>query len=201
MSIDPWGNEIEDGGSGYSGIFAIRKLLDGEKISDFVDKHRFIGIKIAEEEFLLSVDQIVEIIMLPRITFVPNSGRFIEGVMNLRGTILPVLNIRKMMGLAKTLASPSTRILICKDETQSKSSRVGIVVDGISRVVALGSQDIDLSAHVSVPSGQDLLAGVSKQDDHIRAVLSLPKIIAAASDGKISGGDPEAPDEGTQDVA
>lgn len=182
MSMDPWGNEIDNGG-GYNGIFAIRKSLDGDNVAEFVDKQRFIGIGVGDEDFLMSIEYINEIMMLPVITFVPNSARYIEGVMNLRGTIIPVINLRKMMGLPQGETNASTRAIICKDN--ASNLRVAIVVDAIKRVVSLRPDDIDSSSPPLAASGYDLLSGVSRHNSNVSGVLSFDKILGIASDGKI----------------
>jgi purine-binding chemotaxis protein CheW len=180
--MDPWGQQIDDSAGSYSGLFAIRKSLDGEQFTEFVDKMQFIGIRVSSEEFLMSIDFINEIIMLQNITYVPNSAKYIEGVVNLRGTILPVINLRKMMGMKKGEPTPATRIIICKDETLNL--KVGLLVDSITFVVALLPDEVDSSSPPSAASGHELLSGVSKHGSSVSGVLDLQKIIGIASDGK-----------------
>jgi purine-binding chemotaxis protein CheW len=180
MSTDPWGNEMNAGGGGYSGLFSIKKTLDGDTTHEYVDKHQFIGTKIGGEEFLLSIDAINEIIMLPHITYVPNCPKHIEGVVNLRGTILPVINLRKMMGMPRGEPTASTRIIICKEE--SLNIRVGLLVDHITFVVALLPDSIDTSSPPSSASGYDLLTGVSQEGPRVQGILDLVKILSLAAD-------------------
>jgi purine-binding chemotaxis protein CheW len=182
MGMDPWGQNIDESTGGYSGLFAIRKSLDGEQSTEFVDKMQFIGIKIGGEEFLMSIDNINEIIMLLNITYVPNGPQFIEGVVNLRGTILPVINLRKMMGMKKGDPTAATRIIICKDETLN--IKLGLLVDSITFVMALLPDEIDTSSPPTAPSGHDLLNGVSKHGSGVCGVLDLQKIMTIATDGK-----------------
>ncbi len=177
--MDAWGSE-QDGE--YSGLFAIRRSLDGEESAEFVDKEQFIGIKIDKEEFLLSIAVVNEIIMLPTITYVPNCAKYIEGVVNLRGTILPVINLRKMMGLGKGTVSSTTRIIICKDE--SVNFKVGLLVDAITFVVALLPDEI---IKQSLPSGSaevELISGISKSGSKVAGIVDLAKIVFAAAGGK-----------------
>jgi purine-binding chemotaxis protein CheW len=182
MSTDAWGNDLDDSSGGYNGLFAIRKSLDGEQSAEFVDKMQFIGIKIAGEGFLLSIDYINEIIMLPNITYVPNCAKYIEGVVNLRGTILPVVNLRKMMGMSKGDPTAATRIIICKEE--NLNVRVGLLVDNITFVVALLPDEVDSSSPPSAASGHEMLNGVSKHGSSVSGVLDLQKILSIASGGK-----------------
>ena len=195
MRIDPWGNEIETVGTGYAGLFAIKKSLDGDISTEFVDRTQFIGTKVSGEEFLLNIDVINEIIMLTPITFVPNSAKYIEGVINLRGTILPVIIVRKMMGMPRGTPTAATRIIICKEETHN--IRVGLLVDHITFVVAMLPDSVDAASPPLATSGHDLLSGVSKEGNQIRGVLDLVKILTIAADGNAldaneTGSDDEA---------
>ena len=79
-----------------TGMFAIRGDLDGGKdAQDFAEIKQFIGLHIGEEECLFPIEVMNEIIMVTQLTFVPGAPEFIEGVINLRGRILPAINLRK----------------------------------------------------------------------------------------------------------
>ena len=84
-----------------NGMFTIHGELDGEKVSEFQEREQFIGLFVGKEEFLLPIASVREIIMLPPITYVPNSSEFVDGVINLRGTILPAVNMRKMLDIER----------------------------------------------------------------------------------------------------
>ena len=187
MSTDVWGGQ-NDGD--YNGLFAIRKSLDGEQSAEFVDKEQFIGIKIGREEFLLTIGVVNEIIMLPHITWVPNGAPFIEGVINLRGTILPVVNVRKMMRVERGEVSSSNRVIICKSE--SNDVRIGILVDAITFVVALLPDEIVKQSLPSHAGDSDLLSGIGKNGTKVAGIIDMDKIIMAAANGKSLGDDNEA---------
>ena len=177
--MDAWGSEQE---GEYNGLFAIRKSLDGEQSAEFVDKEQFIGIRIAKEEFLLTISVVNEIIMLPTITYLPNCPKFVEGVVNLRGTILPVINLRKMMGLPKGEVTSTTRIIICKDE--SVNFKVGLLVDAITFVVALLPDEIVKQSLPAGNAGADLISGIGKNGNKVMGIVDLGKILGVAADGK-----------------
>lgn len=182
---NPWGGEISD----QNGLFTIRKSLDGENTTEYVDKEQYIGIKIGKEEFLLSISVVNEIVMLPIVTYVPNSPKYIEGVINLRGTILPVINLRKMMGLKRGEVTSTTRIIICKDETLS--FKVGLIVDAITFVVALLPDEV---VRQSLPTGStdaELISSISKSGNTVKGILDLVKIITTAAEGRHLGEDGE----------
>jgi purine-binding chemotaxis protein CheW len=179
MSINPWGGPTD---SENAGLFTIRKSLDGEQSTEFVDKEQFIGVKIGKEEFLLSIAVVNEIIMLPMITYVPNSPKYVEGVINLRGTILPVINIRKMMGLSQAEVSSTTRVIICRDE--AINARVGLLVDAITFVVSLLPDEIVQQSLPSSNADSELITGISQSGSTVKGIIDLNKILSVASDGR-----------------
>jgi purine-binding chemotaxis protein CheW len=182
--------------SEHSGLFTIRKSLDGETSAEFVDKEQLIGIRVGQEEFLLNIAVVNEIVMLPNITYVPNSLKFIEGVINLRGTILPVINLRKMMGLPQGETSAATRIIICKDD--SIAIRVGLIVDAITFVVALLPEEIVPQTLTSGTPDSELISGISRSGTTVKGIIDLVKIMSVTSEGRNLSEDEES---GSEDAA
>ena len=189
MSMNPWGGESNDD---KIGLFTIRKSLDGEQTVEYVDKEQFIGVKIGKEEFLLSIDYVNEIIILPVVTYIPNSPRFVEGVINLRGTILPVINIRKMMGLSKAVVTSTTRVIVCRDE--SINFKVGLLVDAITFVVALLPAEIVQQTLPSGATDAELITRISKSGSVVKGIVDLGKILHTAAEGRSLSGDDPADD-------
>ena len=158
-----------------TGIFAIRGDLDGtEEASDFITQQQFIGLVIAEEEFLLPMAAISEIIMPSLLTFVPGAPEHIEGVINLRGKIIPSINLRTVMGHGVQPPSTSTRMIIAKHEDIPAS----FIVDGITYVVSLASQDIEWQNIPGSGRGSQVLCGISKQKDRVLGIIDIAKVFA-----------------------
>lgn len=163
------------------GLFTIRGNLDGELEQEYIEKEQFIGLKIDQEEFFLPIAVVNEIVMLQPVTFVPQSGTYIEGVMNLRGRILPAINLRKMMGLNKGKATTSTRIIIA----QINDIMVGLIVDAITYVISLLPSEIEVQTLPSKLAGADLISRISKSGNNIKGILDLGKIVLVSAEGKI----------------
>ena len=141
--------------SSNHGVFTIRGDLDGvAQTQDFSATTQFIGLYIGKEEFLLPIEVMNEIIIMSQLTFVPGAPRYIEGVLNLRGNILPTISLRRMMGLKNTPPTPQSRIIICYyDETQ-----IGLLVDSISHVITLFPNQIQNQVLISKGTGSELIS-------------------------------------------
>ena len=163
------------------GIFAVHGDLDGEKNTEFQDREQFIGVIIGAEEFLMPISAVREIIMVPPITFVPNALEHIDGVLNLRGTIIPAINMRKMMGIARGKQTAANRIIIVRHEGMT----FGMIVDGITYVVALLPDEIENQTLPGKGTGAELIGSISKQGSKICGILDLQRVLKAACGGEI----------------
>ncbi len=157
-----------------SSMFAIRGDLDGGKDSQgFADVKQFIGLLIGDEEFLLPIEVMNEIIMVHQLTYVPSAPKYIEGVINLRGTILPAINLRSMMGYKTAEPTMHSRIIIAHME----DILVGLIVDGITYVVSLGSDELQNQTLPGKGRSSELIFGISKRGDKVNGILDITKII------------------------
>ena len=157
-----------------SSIFTIHQDLDGDKsTAEFVDREQFIGLVIGSEEFLLPILNVREIIMFPPITFLPNAPKFIEGVINLRGIILPAINLRKMMGVPKPEKIAASRIIIAKHENIA----FGLIVDAITYVMPLLPQDIQNQNLPKKGPGSEFIGSICKQGPKVKGILDLSRIM------------------------
>jgi purine-binding chemotaxis protein CheW len=169
-------------GSEFNSIFAIKEQLAMQQVSEFADREQFIGCRLGDEEFLLTISTINEIIMPPQITWVPNGPNYVEGVFNLRGSILPVLNLRKMLGMQPGQMSMGTRIIVVQSE--DIGIKVGLLVDGITFVIALLPEDIEKQSLPNAAGGHDLISGIAKQSRGIHGIIDISKIMLAAAEGR-----------------
>lgn len=171
------GDEEPLSGTPQSALFAIHGDLDGEKKSEFQEREQFIGLVVGKEEFLLPIAVVSEIIMLSPITFVPNAPQFVDGVINLRGKIIPAINMRKMMGMPRGEPKAASRIIIARQDDIT----FGMLVDGITYVVALLPTEIE---HQSLPgksSGADYLGGVAKHGQKIQGIIDQARVLRSAA--------------------
>ena len=156
-------------------MFSIRGDLDGGKDShDFTAIRQFIGLLIGKEEFLLPIEVTNEIIMMNQLTFVPRAPKFIEGVINLRGTILPAINLRKMMGLTNEVPTLASRIIVAHYE----EVMIGLIVDGITYVISLNEDQLQQQTLPSRGNGSELISTISKRGNQVNGILDVAKVLA-----------------------
>lgn len=164
-------------GASNSNLFSSRGNLDGaERATGFSEVRQFIGLLIGEEEFMLPIEVMNEILMIHQLTFVPNSKPFVEGVLNIRGKILPAINLRKMLGHQTIAPTQGSRIIITRlDEVNS-----GLIVDGITYVLTLHPSQIE-ERSLNNSNSTDILNGICKRGDKINGIIDLSKVISKVS--------------------
>jgi purine-binding chemotaxis protein CheW len=161
------------------GIFAIHGDLDGQNKDEFQDRDQFIGIKIGKEEFLLPIAHVREIIMIAPITYVPFSPEFIDGVFNLRGSIVPIVNTRKLLGVERGGITAASRIIV----TRYDNVNFGLIVDGITYVRNLLPTEVEQRTLPGKGTGAEFITSICKQDNYICGILDLARILAVAAAG------------------
>jgi purine-binding chemotaxis protein CheW len=155
-------------------MFTIHKDLDNDRpLQQYSDKEQYIGISIGDEEFLLSIVTIREIILLPTIAYVPNAPDIIEGVINLRGTILPAISMRKLMQMPRPISIKTARVVVAKQGT----TLFGLIVDGITNVISLMAKDIQNHNLPKHGPEAEFIGSICKLQAKVKGILDLGKVL------------------------
>ena len=131
--------------------------------------------RLAKEEFGLDISHVREIIRLQDITPMPKSPEFIEGVINLRGQIIAVMDMVKKFGLKKADRTEKTRIIV----SELKENTLGLIVDEVPEVLRISEQDIDPTPEmIESQVNSDFIKGVGKLQDRLVILLNVDKILS-----------------------
>ena len=138
------------------------------------NEDQVVAFKLRNEEYGFSILNVQEIKGLTDITRVPFAPEFIKGVINLRGSVLPVIDLKKRLGLEDTPYIANTRIVI----VQYDEVAVGMLVDAVTEVRTINADDIDTSRTVTGnDSNSKFISGIGKVDDRLIIQLNLSEII------------------------
>jgi purine-binding chemotaxis protein CheW len=130
--------------------------------------------KIGVEEFAIEIAWAKEIVLMRPITPVPETQDFVQGVINLRGNLLPVLDLRKRLRAGKTEESPSERIIIVTLD----GKQTGLIVDGASEVIRVSDEMIEPAPDVISEIGADYVAGIINLGSRFITLLDLPRALS-----------------------
>ncbi|MGI6548889.1 MAG: chemotaxis protein CheW [Syntrophomonadales bacterium] len=132
-----------------------------------------VAFKIGSQEYGVDILSVQEIIKVLTITRVPRAGRFIEGVINLRGNVIPVFNLHKRFGVPPSEDKEEARIIVF----QFDDTRAGIIVDGVSEVIRINGDAIEDAGKVYQSLQADFIQGVGKVEGRLLLLLNAKKLL------------------------
>ena len=132
-----------------------------------------VGFRIGEETFGVRIASVREIVRVPEITSVPNAQETIEGVINLRGKIIPVIDLRKRFGQAEIQPDKKNRILVVELETKL----VGLIVNSASEVLKIPPSEIESPGSVFADGESSYVTGVGKLKGRLIILLDITKLL------------------------
>jgi purine-binding chemotaxis protein CheW len=134
------------------------------------DERQLVSFKVAGEEFAMDIMQVQEIIRLDKVTKVPHAASFVEGLVNLRGNVLPVIDLRRRFDMESKAYDDSTRVVV----VDIQGRKTGIIVDAVSEVLRLSSAKVEHApAIVKAGFREDFIEGVGKLAEGKRMLLLL----------------------------
>lgn len=137
-------------------------------------EYQLVVFTIGDEEFGVDITQVREIVKFIQITYLPKAPAFIEGVVNLRGQVVAVIDLAKRLGVKSSPRGESTRIII----VALGENVVGMIVDSVSEVLRLPSENIEeVSYIIDMEVPEHYISGVGKLKDRLLVLLDLDKVL------------------------
>lgn len=139
----------------------------------------YLTFKIGGELFAAHVSNVLSIMGMPKITKVPRAPEYMLGVINLRGSVLPVIDTRIKLGMPVTETNDSTSIVVCELEMDNETVYVGALVDAVEEVVEMEKEDIMPPPGIGENFKTDFILGVMKEQEAFIMVLDMNKLFSA----------------------
>lgn len=136
-------------------------------------QRQLVVFQLAGETYAVDIHQVREIIRVPQITRVPRTPEFVEGVINLRGNVIPVIDLRKRFGLGEGGATAARRIIVV--EMQERT--IGMTVDAVSEVLRIDEGLIDPPSPYIVSVNTRYIEGIAKLEEGLVILLDLEKVL------------------------
>jgi len=137
---------------------------------------QIIDVKLGNDSFGIEIKYVNSIIVMQNITRVPKAQPYYLGVINLRGEIIPVMSLRRRLGLEDDIFTSSTRIMILKPDASSES--VGMIVDEVNEVITLENDSIEKISYDDKDGKAGFSSGIGKYGDELINILNIPAIIS-----------------------
>ncbi len=141
---------------------------------DTSDVLQLVTFRLGNEEFSVDILKVQEIIRDMELTRVPRAPDFVEGVINLRGKVIPVIDLRKRFDFEAGEKTSETRIIVIDVNERT----VGLRVDGVSEVLRLPADTVEPAPALVSGSGSDYISGVGKVDNRLIILLDVGKLLS-----------------------
>jgi purine-binding chemotaxis protein CheW len=140
---------------------------------------KYLTFALGHESYGIPVAKIREIIRMQDITAIPKVPDYVKGVINLRGTIIPVIDLRAKFSLPQVEITERTCIVVVQVQTETAISSMGLIVDQVEEVIQFEEKDMEATPNFGFKTATDYILGMAKDGDAVKTLLNIDKVIAA----------------------
>jgi purine-binding chemotaxis protein CheW len=134
---------------------------------------QFVGFQVDGQQYAFRIEQIQEIVILDQVTQTPQVADYVEGVSNLRGAIIPIINLRKLFGLDPKPTDADTRTIVVNVGERT----MGCTVDMVSQVIRIPEESIQPAPETVTAAGANYISGFAKLDERLVIVLDIDELL------------------------
>ena len=158
-----------------------------------------VGFRVGRESYGVPITSLHEIVRVPEITAVPDSPEFMEGVINLRGKIVSVIDLRKRLGETEIVSRRTNRILV----VEHRGRLSGLIVDSASEVLKIAAADVEPPPNLSQETGLHCVTGLGKHNGRLIVLLDVAKLLEYSRNAQPDGAEamPASKTEATRSAA
>jgi purine-binding chemotaxis protein CheW len=144
-----------------------------------ISAQSYLSFRLGEEIFAASVIKVIEILEVPKITKVPKSPAYMRGVVNLRGSVLPVIDTRLKFGMPTTSDTVNTCIMVLNVQWDNESYVLGALVDAVQEVFEITEDEIKPAPSIGSKYKSEFIEGMVKADEQFIMLLNLDKVFSS----------------------
>jgi len=157
-------------------------VLDGISPSDdgaLSSAHQYLCLAVGKETYAVGIDMVREILEVGRMTPLPLTPVFVRGVMNLRGAVVPVIDLKARFGAEPAVIGRRSSVVIVETDHQDQDGPlvVGVLVDGVSEVLEIAEQDIEPVPVLGTRIPREFLQGMAKAKGSLLSILDADRIL------------------------
>ncbi|MBF0112425.1 MAG: purine-binding chemotaxis protein CheW [Desulfamplus sp.] len=156
-----------------------KKLENKTSTSPNEIEGKYLTFSLAGEEYGIGILQVKEIIGMMPITSVPRTPNFVKGVINLRGKVIPVIDLRLRFSIAESEYTERTCIIVVEITANYGEMVIGIVVDSVSEVLNIKGENIEDSPSFGTSLDSEYILGMAKLDSGVKILLDIDKVLTS----------------------
>jgi purine-binding chemotaxis protein CheW len=141
---------------------------------------QYLTFKLGEETFALDVAEVREILDFTSVTKVPRTPAFMRGVINLRGSVVPVMDLRLKFGMSATLQTVNSCIIVVEMTMEGDSIVIGVLADAVQEVIDLEPEQIEPPPRIGTKLNTEFILGMGKHNGAFMMILDIDRIFESS---------------------
>ena len=167
-------------------------------VADIREATQYLTFKLDNEVFAFDISKVREVLDFTSITKVPRTPPFMRWVINLRGSVVPVVDLRLKFGMSKTEKTVNTCIIIAEVTVDNETTILGALADSVQEVMDLGPDHIEPAPKIGTHLNTAFIRGMGKRDNTFVIILDIDKVFSTDELALVQAKQAEAPAEGVQ---
>ncbi len=148
-------------------------------VSTITETTQYLTYKLGEEVYALDISKVREVLDFTTVTKVPRTPDFMRGVINLRGSVVPVVDLRLKFGMNATERTVNTCVIITEVTVDNGTTVLGALADSVQEVIDLAPGDISAAPKIGTRLKTEFIRGMGKRDDTFIIILDLDKVFSS----------------------
>jgi len=148
-------------------------------VGEITETRQYLTFKLGDEVFATDVAKVREVLDLVPIAAIPRTPAFMAGVINLRGTVVPVVDFRLCFGMSKTETTRNTCIVVVEVLLDGEKTVIGALADSVEEVVDLEPDQIEAAPRIGAHIHTDFIRGMGKRDEQFIIILDIDRVFSA----------------------
>ncbi|HYQ47801.1 MAG TPA: chemotaxis protein CheW [Thermodesulfovibrionales bacterium] len=147
-------------------------------VTAITETTQYLTFRLAEEIFSIDISKVREVLDFTSITKVPQTPEFMRGVINLRGSVVPVVDMRLKFGMSKTERTVNTCIIIVEISVDGDTTVLGALADSVQEVIELEPQQIEPAPRIGTRLRTEFIRGMGRRDEQLVIILDIDKVFS-----------------------
>jgi purine-binding chemotaxis protein CheW len=159
--------------------YAEEKKEKTMSVETITETRQYLSFKLDEEEFALDISKVREVLDFTKITKVPQTPDFMKGVINLRGSVVPVVDLNRKFGIKDTEKTVNTRIIIGEISIEGDETVLGVLADSVHEVMDIEPENIEPAPRIGTRLNTDFIKGMGRRDEEFVMILDIDKVFSS----------------------
>jgi purine-binding chemotaxis protein CheW len=149
-------------------------------VETITETHQYLTFKIDEEYFTVNVLNVREILEYVKVTKMPDAPNFMRGIINVRGSVIPVIDLRLKFGMSETIPKATTRIIVMDIERENGNLVIGSLADSVKEVIEITPDQVEPPPDMGTRWKKDYILGVGQYHEEFIMLLDIKKLFSVS---------------------